>query len=82
MAMADVLKPMDATTAVQYTVDFHTFVEYIKKIIPLLFDDKESNLKGLTAAISDKQNVEIIKKFINDPQAPCLLFQRAEGKGG
>ena len=66
---------------VQSAVDIGVFIDYLRRVVPLLLDDEDPSLKAFTTAVSDKQNVEIIKKFISDPQTPALLFQRVGGKG-
>ena len=66
---------------VQSAIDVGVFIDYLRKVVPLLLDDEDPNLKAFKAAVSDKENVEIIKKFINDAQTPALLFQRVGGKG-
>ena len=67
--------------AAQSAVDVGIFSKYLQRVVPLLLDDEDPDLKAFKAAISDKQNVEAIKKFISDPQTPTLLFQRVGGKG-
>lgn len=67
--------------AVQSSMDVAAFSDYLRKVVPLLLDDEDQNLKAFKAAVSDKQNIEAIKKFINDPQTPTLLIQRVGGKG-
>ncbi|KAL8576163.1 hypothetical protein ACOMHN_027818 [Nucella lapillus] len=66
--------------ATQSAIDVGAFSDYLRKVVPLLLDDEDPDLKAFKTAISDKQNIEGIKKFINDPQTPTLLFQRVGGK--
>ncbi|XP_076442165.1 cytoplasmic dynein 1 heavy chain 1-like isoform X5 [Babylonia areolata] len=66
--------------ATQSAIDVGVFSDYLRKVVPLLLDDEDPDLKAFKTAVSDKQNIEIIKKFISDPQTPTLLFQRVGGK--
>lgn len=80
--MADAPEQEAAPAApVQSAIDMGVLSDYLRKVVPVLLDDEDPNLKAFKAAVSDKQNIEIIKKFINDPQTPALLFQRVGGKG-
>lgn len=80
MADAQEQEPPPAAP-VQTAVEVGTFTDYLRRVVPVLLDDEDPNLRAFQAAVADKQNVEAIKKFINDPQTPSLLFQRVGGKG-
>lgn len=66
---------------VQSVLDVNVFVEYLRKVVPILLDDEDPQLRSFQAALNDKQNAETIKKFISDSQTPSLLFQRVAAKG-
>ena len=79
--MADASEGEAPAPPVQSAVDINVFVEYLRKVVPLLLDDEDPNLKAFKTALADKQNLEAVRKFVSDPQTPSLLFQRVGGKG-
>lgn len=72
--------PQAAPVPVQ-AMEVPAFLVYFRKVVPVLLDDDDPDLKALQAAVTDKQHLEAIKKFLNDPQAPSLIVQRAAIKG-
>ncbi|XP_059178510.1 cytoplasmic dynein 1 heavy chain 1-like isoform X2 [Physella acuta] len=71
--------PQAAPVPVQ-AMEVPAFLVYFRKVVPVLLDDDDPDLKALQAAVTDKQHLEAIKKFLNDPQAPSLIVQRAAVK--
>lgn len=61
--------------------DVSLFVNYIKRVVPVLLEDDDEIHPALVAAVTDKNNLEILKKFIGDPQCRALLIQRSSTKG-
>lgn len=61
--------------------DVSDFCKYVRKIIPCLLDENDESCEQLDNALKDKNNLEIIKKYISDPQIPALLVQRLSQKG-
>ncbi|KAG8185039.1 hypothetical protein JTE90_017062 [Oedothorax gibbosus] len=60
--------------------DVSLFVNYIKRVVPVLLEDDDEVHPALVTAVTDKSNVEILKKFIGDPQCRALLIQRSSTK--
>ena len=49
---------------------------YLRKIVPLLIDDGESETSALDRALKDKNGIEAQRKFLSEPQIRfhiCLL---------
>ncbi|XP_012938795.1 cytoplasmic dynein 1 heavy chain 1 [Aplysia californica] len=77
--------------AVVQSVEVPAFLSYLRRIVPVLLDDEDPNLKALQNAVADKQHLEAVKKFLTDPQTLSLIVQRpslkeeseetAEGEG-
>lgn len=72
--------PQTAPVAVQ-AVEVPTFLAYLRRVVPVLLDDDDPDVKALQAAVADKQHLEAIKKFLSDPQTPSLIVQRSSLKG-
>jgi hypothetical protein len=66
---------------VQSVADPDKFVTYLERCVPVLLDDCDGTSASFKAALSDRNNVEQIKKFLSDPQTPTLLVQRSSTKG-
>ncbi|XP_048259760.1 cytoplasmic dynein 1 heavy chain 1-like isoform X2 [Haliotis rufescens] len=62
--------------SVQSVADISTFVAYIRRVVPVLLEDDDPDLRSLQKAVQDKNNIEIVKKFLSDVQTPALLVQR------
>ncbi|PRD30031.1 UNVERIFIED_CONTAM: Dhc64C [Trichonephila clavipes] len=60
--------------------DTNVFINYIKRVVPVLLEDDDEVHPALLTALSDKTNLEILKKFIGDPQCRALLIQRSSSK--
>lgn len=67
--------------SVQSVADISTFVAYIRRVVPVLLEDDDPDLRSLQKAVQDKNNIEIVKKFLSDVQTPALLVQRVAIKG-
>ena len=63
------------------SVEVPAFLAYLRKIVPVLLDDEDPNLKALQNAVADKQHLESVKKFLTDPQTSSLIVQRPSIKG-
>lgn len=61
--------------------DFNQFIKYIKRVVPVLLEDDDDIHPSLLIALDDKNNIEILKKFIGDPQCRAVLIQRSSSKG-
>lgn len=61
--------------------DISQFVNYIKRVVPVLLEDDDDIHPALLTALADKNNIEILKKFIGDPQCRAVLIQRSSSKG-
>ena len=72
--------PPAPVVAVQ-SVEVPSFLSYLKRIVPVLLDDEDPNLKALQNAVTDKNHVEAVKKFLTDPQTLSLIVQRPSVKG-
>ena len=71
----------DQDQSVQSVADITEFLVYLRRVVPVLLDDDDPDLAALQKAVSDKQTVEVIKKFLGDSQCPTLLIQRTSTKG-
>lgn len=83
--MGDSLEGSDPAPETQNValVDFTDFTNFILKAATVLLpeDDTQSEPANLVAALDDKANQEIIRKFISDPQVATLYIQRNSSKG-
>ncbi|XP_041352869.1 LOW QUALITY PROTEIN: cytoplasmic dynein 1 heavy chain 1-like [Gigantopelta aegis] len=70
----------DQDQSVQSVADTSEFLGYIRRVVPVLLDDDDPDLAALQKAVSDKQTIEVIKKFLSDSQCPTLLIQRTSTK--
>ncbi|KAK6191509.1 hypothetical protein SNE40_003176 [Patella caerulea] len=76
--MADT--PATEEPVTQSIAETTNFVEYMRRIVPVLLEDEDPELKALAAAVADKNQLESIKKFLSDPQVTALLVQRNSTK--
>lgn len=53
--------------------------KYIKKVVTAMFDTESGG--ALDLALSDRNNLDSIQKFIADPQIRSLLVQSSSTKG-
>lgn len=68
-------QPVSATL-----VDVSQFIKYIKRVVPVLLEDEDEIHPSLQVALSDRSNLDTLKKFISDPQCRALLIQRSSSK--
>lgn len=61
--------------------DLRILTNYIKRVVPVLLEDDDELHPALLTALADKNNCEILKKFIGDPQCRAILIQRSSSKG-
>ena len=73
--------PPQVQPDVVQALEVPAFLAYIRKVVPVLLDDEDPNLKALQTAFADKAHLEAIKKFLSDPQTPSLIVQRPSTKG-
>ncbi|KAL3873221.1 hypothetical protein ACJMK2_036362 [Sinanodonta woodiana] len=80
--MSEVPEPSEGQSpVVQAVADLDTFSEYLCNVATYLLEhDKPAIPPALRNAVYDKQNAEIIKKFLSDSQIASLLVQRASTK--
>ena len=75
----------DADAAGQETtqslMEVSSFANYLRRVVPVLLEDVEDTPVGLVTTLKDKSSVDLMKKFIGDPQLPVLLIQRLTTKG-
>ena len=75
----------DADAAGQETtqslMEASAFANYLRRVVPVLLEDVEDTPAGLVTTLKDKSSVDLMKKFISDPQLPVLLIQRLATKG-
>lgn len=79
--MADTAEPEAQATPAAQAADPTAFAEYLCRVVPVLLEDRESASPTLKTAVFEKAHVEVIKKFLGDPQIPVLLLQRTSNKG-
>ncbi|RUS77140.1 hypothetical protein EGW08_015096 [Elysia chlorotica] len=72
--------PPQVQSEVVQAVEVPAFLAYIRKVVPVLLDDEDPNLKALQTAFADKAHLEAIKKFLSDPQTPSLIVQKPSTK--
>ncbi|XP_039279680.1 dynein heavy chain, cytoplasmic [Nilaparvata lugens] len=80
--MGDSLEGVDAPPEEQTVavVEVTDFTNYLKKIVPILLQEDEINYSALNSALEDRNNVELIKKFLGDSQVCTLFVQRSSSK--
>lgn len=61
--------------------DVGLLVKYLRRVVPVLLEEDDVVHPSLESALSDKGNLEILRKFIADPQTRSLLIQRSSSKG-
>lgn len=61
--------------------DIKQLIKYIKRVVPVLLEDDDDIPPALETSLQDKNNAEILKKFISDPQCRAVLIQRSSSKG-
>ena len=66
----------------QAVIEVSAFANYLQRVVPVLLENADDTPQELFMALKDKQSIECMKKFISDPQIPCLLVQRLTTKGG
>lgn len=67
--------------AAQAVSEVSAFANYLRRVVPVLLENSDDTPDTLVAALKDKQAVECMRKFLSDPQIPCLLAQRTASKG-
>lgn len=62
--------------------DVSDFCRYLSRAGGLLLTGDEDSARGaLLSALQDRAASECVRKFISEPQVPCLYLQRATPKG-
>ncbi|KAH8028136.1 hypothetical protein HPB51_013183 [Rhipicephalus microplus] len=61
--------------------DVGSLVKYLRRVVPVLLEEDEVLHPSLDTALGDKANLEVLRKFIADPQVKTLLVQRSSSKG-
>lgn len=61
-------------------VDYATFANYIRKGVTVLLPEEDNEPSALNSLLEDRTTQECIKKFLSDPQVPCLFIQRSSSK--
>ena len=82
--MGDSLEGSESTPEPQNVtiVDFNAFTNFLTKAATVLLpEDNQWELTNLRAALDDKVNQEIIRKFLADSQVSILYLQRSPSKG-
>ena len=59
--------------------DINSFVVYLKRLISVMLDEEGDASSDLDKALQDNSNLEILKKFLADFSAKCLLITKATG---
>ncbi|XP_078728003.1 cytoplasmic dynein 1 heavy chain 1-like isoform X1 [Lampetra fluviatilis] len=62
--------------AVQNVAEPVVLQNFLRGLVPLLLEDGGREAPGLSAALDDKQSVEVMKKFLADAQVHTLLVER------
>lgn len=82
--MGDSLEGVDAPQGEEEhsvaVVEFSDFANYIRKVVTVHLEDDDIIPASLNAALEDRSNQDLIKKFIIDPQVSSLLIQRSLSK--
>jgi dynein heavy chain 1 len=78
--MADVVDNEAPATPVSVN-DITKFVNYLRRVVPVLLEDADDAPENFTTALSERAAVECLKRFLGDPQVPVLLVQRMSMKG-
>lgn len=60
--------------------DVGLLVKYLRRVVPVLLEEDDVVQASLEAALSDKANLDVLRKFIGDPQVKTLLVQRSSSK--
>jgi len=68
-------------TPVASIIEVSTFANYLQRVIPVLLEDVEDTPEGLMICLKERPTVEIMKRFLGDPQLPVLFVQRQTVKG-
>ena len=71
----------DGQGTTQALMEVSSFANYLRRVVPVLLEDVEDTPVGLVTTLKDKSSVDLMKKFISDPQLPVLLIQRLTTKG-
>lgn len=76
-------EPLSATSSQsQITVaDFQAFISYLKQFVPILLDADHNSTREFERTLNEKAQVEMIKKFMCDPQVRFLVIQKYLLKG-
>lgn len=61
--------------------DVGLVINYLRRVVPVLLEEDDVVHPSLEAALSDKNNVDVLRKFISDAQIKSLLIQRSSSKG-
>lgn len=56
--------------------DIDSFIKYLKRVIPALLEDGDTVSNELEKAFEDKENVELMKKFLADFSVNVLLVKK------
>ncbi|XP_050037127.2 dynein heavy chain, cytoplasmic isoform X2 [Dermacentor andersoni] len=72
--------PPVASTEDVELADVGSLVKYLRRVVPVLLEEDEVLQPSLETALSDKANLEVLRKFIADPQVKTLLVQRSSSK--
>ena len=67
--------------ATQAVIEVSSFANYLRRVVPVLLENADDTPQELLVALKDKQSIDCMKKFLSDPQIPCLLVQRLTAKG-
>ncbi len=61
--------------------DFQEFVQYLKQFVPVLLDANCLSISEFEKCLSEKANVDCIKKFMSDSKTQSLVIQKCLTKG-
>jgi len=71
---------VEETQPVQ-VADVFKFCNHLKKLVPALLEDADESGAALSALLKDPVRLDVIRKFLSDPQTPALLVRRLSNKG-
>lgn len=56
-------------------------ISYIRRVVPALFEDDDVNIVSLRELLMSEATLELLKRFIAEPQTRAILIQRQLVKG-
>ena len=74
-------EPPDNQGDIHEVADVKILKDYISKLVPLLLEDGGYSPNSFHAKLDEGSSVDLLKKFLSDPQSRTFMIERVANKG-